>query len=84
MGRERGNEEGVEGGKRQLQNAHVCTDDRKMGGWLLPGGTMRIRKRGEERRVEDKVWFLKRLRWPEICLRIVSSSQGEGEREGGK
>lgn len=45
---------------------------------------MRIRKRGEERRVEDKVWFLKRLKWPEICLRIVSSSQGEGEREGGK
>lgn len=45
---------------------------------------MRIRKRGEERRVEDKVWFLKRLKWPEICLRIVSSSQGEGERKGGK
>ena len=46
--------EGVEGKERQLQNAHVCTGDRKMGGWLLPGGTVRTRKRGEERRGEDR------------------------------
>lgn len=25
--------EGVEGKERQLQNAHVCTGDRKMGGY---------------------------------------------------
>lgn len=55
-----------------------------MGGWLLPGGTVRTRKQGEERRGEDKVWLLKRLRRPEISLGIVSSSQGEGEMEGGK
>lgn len=69
-----GMREGVEGKERQLQNARVCTGDRKMGGWLLPGATVRTRKRGEERRGEYKVWFLKRLMWPEISLGIVSSS----------